>query len=608
MIRLFRRRRAMALAMTAVATASLAGFTAAAQTSSASTAQQSSKYGGVLNMLGSGDVDYMDPNISYYTVGYDGLRMWTEQLLQYPAIPGKTTQVVPQLATSMPTVSDNGTLYTLTIKKGVDWNTSPARQVTAADAKLGLERTCNPQQPFGGLPDFEGFIVGMTSFCSGFLKVKPTVADIKQYIDTHSISGVTVSASNPLQISYRLVHPLTYFPDLLAMAAFTPSPVEVLNYLPASAALAQHTLSDGPYEIQSYNPARSMTLVRNPVWKASLDPISKAYVNEIKIDETVSSESVQQQLQTNTSSADMEWGDTPIPPAQLPALIASHSSSVILGPTDGMDPYVVFNLKDPNENKAIQNVNVRRAISYAIDRAALVTDAGGSQVSPALSQMLVPGTLGYSDFDLYPYSLSKAKALLGGKTYTFKLLYQSDNPIEAKIFQTIQFELSVGRDHDHRRGCAVGRHLHQVLRGAEHRRAWRLGHRSLPVVPRLVRDEQRGELHRGLVRLGRVSPVGLQLQLRERHDGGLVDQPGAGRLQRLAGRVVLDPGGPPGDGGRAGVPDQHDRVRDVRPHPGAQRGVRAPDPGCGPDQRLAVAERPAEQLSAAARPPLGGRG
>ena len=35
--------------------------------------------GGTLYMLGTGDVDYMDPNISYYPTGYLGLRMWSRQ-------------------------------------------------------------------------------------------------------------------------------------------------------------------------------------------------------------------------------------------------------------------------------------------------------------------------------------------------------------------------------------------------------------------------------------------------------------------------------------------------------------------------------------------------
>ena len=40
----------------------------------------SPKSGGTLNMLGVGDVDYMDPNISYYSIGYIGQRPWIRGL------------------------------------------------------------------------------------------------------------------------------------------------------------------------------------------------------------------------------------------------------------------------------------------------------------------------------------------------------------------------------------------------------------------------------------------------------------------------------------------------------------------------------------------------
>ena len=166
MKRFLHKRRVMALGMLSAAIA-LAGLTLTAlpQASSAASPRSGSQYGGVLYMLGSGDVDYFDPNISYYTVGYLGLRMWTEDLFAYPAIPGKTLTVAPQLATAMPTVTDGGTLYTITIRKGVEWNTTPPRQVTAADARRGVERTCNPAEPFGGVADYESLIVGMPSFC-----------------------------------------------------------------------------------------------------------------------------------------------------------------------------------------------------------------------------------------------------------------------------------------------------------------------------------------------------------------------------------------------------------------------------------------------------------
>ena len=109
-------------------------------------------------MLGTGDVDYMDPNISYFTIGYLGQRPWIRGLYAYPAIDGKTTSPAPDLATAPPVISNGGKTYTITLRTGAMWNTSPARQVTAADAILGLKRSCNPVQPFGGLPDFESLI------------------------------------------------------------------------------------------------------------------------------------------------------------------------------------------------------------------------------------------------------------------------------------------------------------------------------------------------------------------------------------------------------------------------------------------------------------------
>ncbi|HEX4864290.1 MAG TPA: ABC transporter substrate-binding protein, partial [Acidimicrobiales bacterium] len=210
--------------------------------------------GGTLNMLGSGDVDYMDPNVSYYTTGYLALRMWSRQLVTYPAVPGKTNTLVPDLATQLPTrsnggVSANGLTYKLTIRPGALWNTSPARQVSAADVVRGVERTCNPAQPFGGLSDFEPIIAGFQSFCDAFSKVPPTAAAIKSFLGTHSVTGVRVDRANPMTVVFTLTRPATYFPYLLAMPALSPSPAELLNYVPASSDLAQHTISDGPYEI-----------------------------------------------------------------------------------------------------------------------------------------------------------------------------------------------------------------------------------------------------------------------------------------------------------------------------------------------------------------------
>jgi peptide/nickel transport system substrate-binding protein len=310
--------------------------------------------GGTLTMLGTGDVDYMDPNISYYTTGYLALRMWSRQMLSYPAVQGHSTDLVPDLATQVPTVANggisaDGLTYKLTIRTGVMWNTTPPRQVTAADAVRGLERTCNPAQPFGGLPDFETLIEGMTTFCTAFEKAGQTVAAIQAFLNSNTLPGVTVDPSNPQTVVYTLTHPATYFPNQLAMPAFSPAPVEFLNYIPASSDLAQHTVSDGPYEIQSYNPTKSITFVRNPAWNASTDPVRKAYVDKIMVSETNDQNAIQQQLQTNTSSADMGW-DSQVPIASIPALLAAKNPNLVLAPTYGTSPYVLFNTVSPNNS------------------------------------------------------------------------------------------------------------------------------------------------------------------------------------------------------------------------------------------------------------------
>src|SRR5262245_58157436 len=300
------------------------------------------KTGGTLNMLGQGDVDFMDYNISYYSIGSLAQRPWVRGLYAYPAIPGAaSTRPYPDLATGPATLTNGGKTVAVTIRAGAQWNTSPPRQVTGADAVLGLKRSCNPVQPFGGLPDFEALIVGYQDFCDGFAKLgsTATAAAIKKYVDTHQISGVTASGQT---ITYTLAHPASYFTTMLTMDPFNPAPVEALNYVPGSASYAQHLIADGPYMVQSYTPTRSIAYVRNPAWKASTDPIRKAYVDKINVSETGNQTSVQQQLQTNTAAASMEFDAFP-PVGATPGLINQMKSGLThnmnLGPTFSTNPY-----------------------------------------------------------------------------------------------------------------------------------------------------------------------------------------------------------------------------------------------------------------------------
>ena len=405
--------------------------------------------GGTLNMLGTGDVDYMDPNISYYSIGYLGLRMWSRQLFTNPAIEGKTTTTVPDLATELPTtgnggLSADGKTYTIKIRQGAKWDTTPARQVTAADEVRGVKRTCNPVQPFGGTPDFRDLIVGYKAFCDGFAKVGQTAAAISAYMDKTDLPGVV--AKDDATVVFTLTHPAAYFVDMLTLPAFSPAPVEFNKYLPGSAELAAHTVSDGPYKVDAYVATKSITFSRNPAWDPASDPVRKAYVDKIVINETLTQDSVQQQLQTGTPSADMEFDAFP-PPSQLPALIAKGDPLLNIGETASTNPYVLFNTASPNNNKALGNVKVRQALSYAINRSNIIQVLGGPKLNNPLSHVLPPSIVGgETNFDLYPYDVNKAKQMLSAAGFpnglTLKFLYRNSSEGSTKSFQTIQQDLS----------------------------------------------------------------------------------------------------------------------------------------------------------------------
>src|SRR5262245_12718074 len=77
MIRITRRAMRITAAGAALALAAAAcssGSTGGGTTSSTGSSGPAVK-GGTLNMLGSGDIDFMDPNISYYSIGSLNLRM-----------------------------------------------------------------------------------------------------------------------------------------------------------------------------------------------------------------------------------------------------------------------------------------------------------------------------------------------------------------------------------------------------------------------------------------------------------------------------------------------------------------------------------------------------
>jgi peptide/nickel transport system substrate-binding protein len=409
--------------------------------------------GGTLNMVGISDVQFMDYDVAYYTTDIEVNRLTERSLYGWPAIPGNNTTPSPDLATGMPVVSDNGLKQTVTVRSGVMWNTSPARAVTAADVVRGIKRACNPSPTsFGGMADFKATIQGLSAFCAGYPAAAATSASVmKKYIEGHNVSGITVSGNS---ITFTLTKPAAWFTGAMTMAAFNAVPIEAEVGLPGTPAVYNHMYSDGPYEMTSYTPKKDIHFVRNPVWQASSDPLRKAYVNAVNVDETGNQTTIYQQMATGSASLGMSF-DALVPPADDPdllKLIQSGSHLVNLGSTYSSNPYLVYNTVSPNNGGALGKAAVRQAISYGIERSQLTKTLGGPATNPPLTHILPTGIDGSQDvpsgYDPYPYNPSKAKSMLAAAGYTashklqIKFLYRSDSQGSTSVFNNFSSQMT----------------------------------------------------------------------------------------------------------------------------------------------------------------------
>ena len=238
--------------------------------------------GGTLRIVAASGPAHLDTVPSYYTTDYQLTHAYTRQLLNYPTLPYTSTSdpnwtkdVTPaaDAATEVPSVANGGITnggktYTFHIKPGVDWNTSPPRQVTSQDFLREFKAFFNPVSPVGNPVYYESTIAGLTAYANAetaYFAVKsnaPTAANITNFQNTHNISGI--ATPNSSTISFTLISPVSDFLYMLAMPFTSARPVEYDSYLPNSLELDQHTISDGPYQISSVHSRQVDHLVQEP--------------------------------------------------------------------------------------------------------------------------------------------------------------------------------------------------------------------------------------------------------------------------------------------------------------------------------------------------------
>ena len=112
--------------------------------------------GGTLELVGSSDVDHLATTSAYVVSSLWLIETFARQLLAYPPGPDNAvkTRPVADLALEVPTrenggISADGLSYTFHLRRGVLWDSHPAREVTAHDVVRAFKLFCNPVSPVG---------------------------------------------------------------------------------------------------------------------------------------------------------------------------------------------------------------------------------------------------------------------------------------------------------------------------------------------------------------------------------------------------------------------------------------------------------------------------
>lgn len=324
------------------------------------------KTGGTVKVVEGTFPDSLDPDFSYTTQGLEATDMVYIPLLTYAAKEGTAgTQLIPGLATALPTVSSDGLTYSMTMRSGIKY--SDGTPVQAADFTHAIERSIKIS--WGGSSFFTGYIKGAADYAAGKAK---------------SISGIKADNSTG-KITITLSQPYGAFDNLLAFESAAPipssTPMKVLSNTPP--------VGDGPYKFGKIVPNGSYQLLRNPDFASFKIPgIPTGYADEVDV--TVNSNTTAEAQAVLNNQADVfDAGDT-IPAQVLPQVMTQAKDRYQKTPLASTYYFFMNTRVAPFNNKA-----ARTAVNMAMDRPALAKLSSGA-LTPGCN-FLPPTIAGHAD-------------------------------------------------------------------------------------------------------------------------------------------------------------------------------------------------------------------
>jgi len=278
------------------------------------------------------------------------------------------TRVVPDLAISLPLVTAGGTSYAFQLRPGIRY--SDGTRVEASDFRRAFERLFRGRR--GVAVNFRS-LVGAEA-----CERRPRSCDLRRGIRTNDATGTIV---------FHLRRPDAEFPFFLE--AMPPVPPGTRDRDVG----ARAPPSTGPYMIESYVPGRELKLVRNPyfrVWSQIATP--EGFPDEIVFRLGLKGDAAVTAIERGR--VDVSLG---VPIDRLEEVATRYASQLHSNPAPGTMFFLFLNTR----LRPFNDVRVRRAINYAVDRAAVVRSQGGPELAKPLCQIRPPSVAGYRPFCPY---------------------------------------------------------------------------------------------------------------------------------------------------------------------------------------------------------------
>ena len=327
----------------------------------------------------------LDPQVAWSNYGLNVVYDTYIPLLTFRHAGGKAgSEVIPGLARRLPRITEHGRSYTLQLRKGLRY--SDGEPVSASDFKFAVERMFRLE--------FGHAFYGPGQFFND-------IVDAKRFANTRrgDIAGI-VTDDRTGRIEIHLVNPERSFSRKLAMTFTAPVPPGT----PAHNQSFDPPPATGPYVI-THSARRGWTYERNPEWRSRnhklMPRIPSGHLDTIKIRVVRSAVKAFREVEQGK----LDWVSEELSGPDLRSLRRRFPSRVHLEPTLSTEYFWLNTSKPP-----FDDVRVRRAVNYAVDRTVFDRLSGG-ELSPT-QQILPPDLPGYRKSALYSYDMAKARRLI----------------------------------------------------------------------------------------------------------------------------------------------------------------------------------------------------